>query len=87
MSDEKKKDEKPKEKDPYNSALDKEVLKKNLHRVMLENAQAIGDHLIFDKNTFATVVYNHGILNGREADDLYAMLLKSKMIRVKDLPK
>ena len=84
MSDEQKKKD---GKDPYDDALDKEVMKQNIHRIMLENAQLIGNHLIFDKNTFATVVYNHGILNGREADELYDMLLKSKLIRVKEMPK
>ena len=80
-------DEKNKKKDPMDTALDLEVMKKNLHRVMFENAKIIGNYLIFDKNIFATVVYNHGILTGSQAEQLFKLLLNSAIIKVKELPK
>ena len=70
-----------------NNSLDREVMKNNLHRVMLDNLELVGQFLELRTAVFFEVCWHHGSLNKKEAESLFAALMNAKIIQVKPLPK
>lgn len=71
----------------FQDKFDKEVMKNNLHRIMLDNLELVGGFLELRTQIFFEVCWKHGMLNRHQAEGLLAMLLESKIIQVKPIPK
>ena len=73
--------------DNLDESLSREVMKNNLHRVMLDNAELVGKFLSIRTDAFMQACWEHGVLNKTETEQLLKMLMNAKILQVMPLPK
>lgn len=73
--------------DKFDQDFNREVIKNNLHRVMLDNIDTVGKLLSIRTDVFVQVCFDHGVMNKTQIEDLLQRLIRAKIIQVVPLPK
>ena len=60
----------------------RDATKSNLHKLMLNNLPIVNELIEIQNNVFYQSCWDHGSLNKKQSEDLLALLVKNKVLRV-----